>query len=103
MVNRLVIKNIPTTTTQQQDSRYKFKVYIKRTPYSAAVSYINIEELEIENGSPTNTIIPLNKCGSSTTKNICIKPSVNSSFIIQEFNIFYVNPEICAYQTIYEI
>lgn len=109
MINRLVITNIPAPAPASAPTRhYKFKIYIKRTPYRPAVSYINIEQLEIQTADNTEYIVPLNKSGSGAgaTSSICIKPSVNCSFIIQEFDIFCTAtdtaPEICAFQTISE-
>jgi hypothetical protein len=79
-INILTINNIQTNS----NCMYKYTFYMKREPYQPNSSYIQISNIVLggtgTGGENENVIIPL--VGK------IIRPSVNSTFIIQEFFIF---------------
>jgi len=92
-INRLVINNIPMNT----NSLYKYTFYIKREPYKAGAAYINIENIVTKTPSGDTNTVELSITGADVKK-----PSVNATFIKQEFYIFCYCYRLSGFQTLVE-
>lgn len=92
-IKRLIIHNIPMNA----NSLYKYTFYIKREPYKAGASYINVENITATSPAGDTSIIELSITGADLKK-----PSVNSSFIKQEFYVFCYCYRLSGFQTLVE-